>query len=96
MISMTNKLNIDIVEHVEKVIIPQYDAFDRAHNRIHVESVIAESMRLAQHYDVDYNIVYIVAAYHDLGLVKGRETHHSESARIVREDPILRRWFSHD
>ena len=96
MISMTNKLNIDIVEHVEKVIIPQYDTFDRAHNRSHVESVIAESMRLAQHYDVDYNIVYIVAAYHDLGLVKGRETHHSESARIVREDPILRRWFSHD
>ena len=93
---MTNKLNIEIVEHVERDIVPQYDAFDRAHNRSHVQAVIAESLRLAQHYDVNYNIVYIVAAYHDLGLSKGRETHHTESARIVREADILRQWFSRD
>lgn len=93
---MMNNVNQDIVRYVEGKIIPQYSGFDRAHNVEHAKSVIAESLRLAAHYDVDTNIVYVVAAYHDIGLKNGREVHHIESARMVREDENLRRWFSED
>ena len=91
---MQNKPDKEIVEYVESEIIPQYRNFDRAHNIGHARSVIAESLRLAMYYDVDINIVYVTAAYHDLGLRVSRETHHTESAKIVRGDAKLREWFS--
>ena len=53
-------------------------------------------MRLADYYDGDINIVYAAAAFHDTGLVEGRETHHLVSGRIIREDPRLPEWFSGD
>ena len=40
------------------------------------------------------NMVYAIAAYHDTGLCKGREHHHEVSARIIREDQVLRQWFT--
>lgn len=51
-------------------------------------------MKLAQHYEVNEEMVYVVAAYHDIGLEFGREMHHRESARLVMEDKELCRWFS--
>ena len=39
-------------------------------------------------------MVYAIAAYHDLGLVEGRELHHISSGRMMSEDVELRRWFS--
>ncbi len=91
---MTKEVSKEITAYVEREIIPQYSGFDRAHNTSHVRAVIDESLRLAAKYDVDLNIVYVTAAYHDLGLHAGRENHHIESAKTVRNDINLRRWFS--
>ena len=87
----------EIREFVEHEIVPRYDRFDPGHNRDHVHTVISQALNLAQYYpDVDCCILLIAAAYHDLGLVNGREHHHTDSARIVREDERLRKWFSED
>ena len=80
--------------YVEEEIIPRYAAFDKAHREDHACSVISEALRLAGFYDVDMNMVYAAAAFHDTGLVEGRETHHLASGRIIREDPRLPEWFS--
>ena len=42
-------------------IIPRYDAFDGAHRRDHVGYVIDESLKLAEHYGLDRDMVYTVA-----------------------------------
>ena len=81
---------------IEKEIIPRYAEFDKAHQESHARSVIEQSMKLAPYYDVNVNMVYIIAAYHDLGLQEDRKTHHLISGRIVREDERLREWFSLD
>ena len=73
---------------------PRYEAFDKAHDRRHAFMVMSNSLRLAQHYDVDMQMVYTIAAYHDLGLEAGREQHHTVSARIVREDKRLKKFFT--
>lgn len=83
-----------IREYIESEIIPRYDNFDAAHGRDHVEYVIAQSLKLAEHYDVDRDMVYVIAAYHDTGLAVDRKTHHLESGRIMRADRNLRQWFS--
>lgn len=78
----------------EAEIIPRYDAFDKAYRRDHVETVIDQGLRLSAQYDVDPNIIYAAAAYHDTGLVEGRDVHHMASGSIIREDTHLKQWFS--
>ena len=80
--------------YIETEILPRYEAFDKAHQRDHADYVIRQSLELARHYDVDMNMVYVIAAYHDTGLAVDRKTHHLESGKIVRNDLKLKQWFT--
>ena len=88
------RINPDLRAYVEAEIIPRYDAFDKGHRRDHVQTVIEQALALAAFYDVDPDLVYTAAAYHDTGLCEDRETHHLVSGRIIRADVQLREWFS--
>ena len=85
-----------IIDYIEQEILPRYDHFDAAHKCDHAEEVISRSLALAEHYDVNINMVYAIAAYHDTGLCEGRDVHHLVSGRIIREDKRLREWFDED
>lgn len=89
-----DKVNQELVEYVERNIIPLYDHFDKAHQRDHVQMVIRQSMELAERMEVDANMVYAIAAYHDVGLCEGRERHHLVSAQMLLADTELRKWFT--
>ena len=88
------RINPDLQAYIEAEIIPRYDGFDKGHRRDHVQAVISQALSLAAFYDVDPNLVYAAAAYHDTGLCEDRETHHLVSGRIIRADVQLREWFS--
>lgn len=83
-------------EYIEQEILPRYEKYDSAHRLDHIGAVISRSADLAAGYDVDADMVYAIAAYHDLGICFGRETHHLTSARMMREDKNLRQWFSEE
>ena len=85
-----------LITYIEQEILPRYDHFDAAHQRNHAEEVITRSLALAEHYEVNINMVYAIAAYHDTGLCEGRDTHHLVAGRIIREDRKLRGWFTED
>ncbi len=85
---------MDLEFYIENCIIPQYATFDDAHNIEHVTRVIDVSLQLANEHGVNPIMCYIIAAYHDIGLPQGRETHHLTSAQILRDDKILRNWCS--
>lgn len=80
--------------YIEEEILPRYDNFDSAHQQNHANAVITNSIELAKHYDVNLNMVFTIAAYHDTGLVAGRERHHIASKEIINSDINLKRWFS--
>lgn len=88
-------MNQQLVEYIESEIIPRYAGFDEAHRVDHARTVIEESLKLAGN-DINIDMVYAIAAYHDTGLCEGREKHHLVSGRIIREDGALRRWFTED
>lgn len=92
MISKTASL--DLVEFVERNILPQYAAFDKAHNITHVTRVIKRSLDLVRTTGADINMVYAIAAYHDLGLSGPRAIHHITGGRILQQDARLKKWFS--
>lgn len=91
-----HRIHTQLRSYIEAEILPRYAGFDAAHQLGHVEEVIRGSLQLASHYDVDFNMVYTIAAYHDTGLCKGREKHHISSGRILREDPVLRSFLLPD
>ena len=93
--SKTN-VNPALVEYIEREILPRYDHFDQAHQRDHVTMVIQQSMDIASRLDVDIDMVYAIAAYHDTGLCEGRERHHEVSAQIIKTDQNLRQWFTEE
>ncbi len=92
--SKPRNMTQSLTDYIESEIIPRYSAFDKAHQTGHVRTVIEQSLELAAHYDVDRNMVYAIAAYHDTGLAANRETHHIVSAKIIRADERLREWFT--
>ena len=92
--AMQSAIDTHLVHYIDQEILPRYEQFDAAHQRNHAEEVIERSLALAEHYEVDVNMVYAIAAYHDTGLCEGRDTHHLVSGRIIREDKKLREWFN--
>lgn len=84
----------ELKRYIEREILPRYEHFDAAHRTDHVRTVIEQSILLSEHYDVNIDMVYAIAAYHDTGLDEGRERHHLRSGEILAADPMLKRWFS--
>ena len=91
---LKNTASLDLVEFVETQILPQYANFDRAHNLEHVTRVIRRSLELAHRTGADINMVYVIAAYHDLGMSGPRAVHHITGGKILASDARLKHWFS--
>ncbi len=91
---MIQNANLDLVAFVEQQILPRYATFDKAHGLIHVQRVINNSLELAQITGANRNMVYTVAAYHDLGMEGPRAIHHLTGGKILQNDARLRKWFS--
>lgn len=87
---------MQLKEYIESEILPRYEGYDSAHRLDHIGAVIRRSAALARGYDVDADMVYTIAAYHDIGICEGREFHHLSSARMMRGDKNLRQWFSEE
>ena len=90
------RINPELIAYIEQEIIPRYDHFDKAHQRDHVLMVIKQSLDIASRLDVDMDMVYTIAAYHDTGICEGREHHHEVSSRIIKADRQLRQWFTEE
>lgn len=88
------KFPTELCTYIKQEIIPQYTNFDKAHQTDHVLKVIEESLKLAEYYDVNRIMVFVIAAYHDLGLCEGRAFHHMVSGKILEKDEMLLRWFT--
>lgn len=101
---MYPEVNVGLKQYVEQEILPRYNHFDSAHKLDHVQKVMAQSMEIAHKLaaaegsdggsQLNMDMVYAIAAYHDTGVVEGREHHHTVSGRIIRQDEHLRQWFS--
>jgi len=91
---INNAPSLDLVEFIETKILPQYTTFDRAHNLEHVTRVIRRSLELVKTTGADINMVYAIAAYHDLGMSGPRAIHHLTGGKILATDARLKRWFS--
>ena len=89
-----NSQYMTLQEYIEQEILPRYAAFDKGHQRDHAESVIQESLILAQEHGADKDMAYTIAAFHDLGLAIDRALHHIHSGEILMADLVLPQFFT--
>lgn len=93
---MKLQVSLEIMEFVERQILPRYNAFGESHGLRHVTRVIKNSLRLADVTGADIDMVYVIAAYHDLGMEGPRAIHHLTSGKILMADARLKKWFNVD
>ena len=91
------EMNEKLKEYIDKNIFPEYEKNDQGHNLEHINYVINRSIRFADTIpDINYNIVYTVAAYHDIGHHINPKTHEIVSAEIMYNDNRLKDFFNEE
>lgn len=88
-----DNINLELKKYIEESIFPIYNKNEKGHGINHIKTVIRKSLELAQGRDVDLNMVYVVAAYHDLGHHIDRKKHEIISAEIFMKDENIKKWF---
>lgn len=89
------KISNALEEYIQNNIFPIYNKNDQGHNLEHIKYVINRSIKFADTIpDIDYNIVYTVAAYHDIGHHIDPKKHELISAEIMYGDDKLKEFFN--
>lgn len=91
---INNKLNNELKEYIENNIFPLYSRNEEGHGISHIKDVIKRSLNISKDYDVDINLVYTIASYHDLGHYIDRKTHEIISAKMFMKDENMKGFFS--
>lgn len=89
-------MNNELIKYIENEIFPLYSRNEEGHGIKHIQTVIRKSLELAKNYDVDINMVYTIAAYHDIGHYIDRKTHEIISAQMFMEDENMKQYFSEE
>lgn len=88
-------VNSELKRYIENKIFPVYEKNDQGHNLSHIKYVINRSIRFANTIpDINYDIVYTVAAYHDIGHHINPKKHELVSAEIMYNDNMLKKFFT--
>ncbi len=89
-------VNEELKRYVEQNIFPQYILNDKGHQIEHIKYVINRCSKLSKNMDVDNNMLYIIAAYHDIGYHIDYKNHEIVSAQIMYNDINLNKFFSNE
>lgn len=84
----------ELLTYLYNKIIPLYRHFDDAHQMDHVEKVIENSIEIAKPYEVNHDMVYVIACYHDIGMQFGRNDHHITGGLFLYNDQELSKYFT--
>ena len=80
-------INKELKNYIETKIFPIYELNDLGHNVDHIKYVIERSMMFASTIEnINYDMVYTVAAYHDIGHHIDAKNHEKVSAEILLSD----------
>ena len=90
-----DEVDLNLQNYIKLNIFPKYDKY-YSHGMIHINNVIDNMMILADYYNLDKNMAYVIASYHDLGLNVNRENHEYESGKIVAKDKELKKYFNNE
>ena len=90
------KVNSVLKKYIEDNVFPEYSKNEVGHGINHIKDVINRSFELVKENDLDVNLdmVYVIASYHDIGHHIDSANHEKVSADIMSKDNNLKRFFN--
>lgn len=89
------EVNKELKCYIESTIFPSYAKNDLGRNLDHIHYVINRSMKFAKDVpNVNYDMVYTIASYHDIGHYIDAKNHEKISAEMLKDDKNLQRFFT--
>lgn len=89
------KINSELEKYIEENIFPEYSKNEPAHNLNHIKYVINRSFKFASTVPgINYDMVYTIVAYHDIGHYIDSKKHEIISGEIMSKDENLKKFFS--
>ena len=89
-------MNKQLIDYVETTVFPKY-AEGSGHSLDHIKYVIDRSLKFAKQVpDVNVDMCYVIAAYHDIGRLIDDDYHEKISAAYVKIDEKLKEFFTDD
>ena len=85
-------------KYIEETIFPEYQKKEKAHGIEHIQYVIARSFEIVEEnaLDVNSNMVYTIAAYHDIGYKKDPDNHEQVSSEMFLADKEIQKFLEPD
>lgn len=92
----TSDVNHELKKYINDKIFPQYEKNDKGHGLLHILEVIRRSFALNQNLnlELDQNMIYAIASYHDLGKYINSDIHEKIAADIFIKDDNMKKFFS--
>lgn len=88
-------INPELQEYLTQKILPEYAKNDSGHSAEHIGYVIRRSLDFARQFEgADTNMVYTIAAYHDIAHHIDKKNHEKLSAEIFFADEQMERFFT--
>lgn len=92
------KVKKELRKYIEEKILIGYDNNIGGHGIEHIESVIDRSFELVEefHLEVDLNMVYTIAAFHDIGYKINPEKHEEVSSQMFMNNEDMKSFFNEE
>ena len=88
-------IDLELKKYIEENIFPKYSKNDLGHALDHIKYVVNRSLKFAQSInDININMVYVIAAYHDIGHYIDKDKHEEISGLMLSQDENLKKWFN--
>ncbi len=90
-------INKQLKEYIETHVLPIYEKNESGHGIEHIKYVIGRSLEFAKQVeDVNLDMVYTIASYHDIGHHIDAKNHEVVSAEIFADDDNMEMFFTTD
>lgn len=90
-----NTVNPELISYIEANVFPEYSKNDAGHSLEHINYVIRRSLSFAEQFsEIDADIVYTVAAFHDVSHHIDKKNHEKLSAEAFYADEKMKVFFN--
>lgn len=90
-------MNKNLINYIQTYIFPEYSKNDSGHNIEHIYYVINRCFRFAEQFEnIDLDMLFTIAAFHDIAHHIDKKNHERLSAQIFYENDDMKQFFTEE
>lgn len=91
-------MNKELKQYIDENILPKYDDNIGGHGINHIKTVIDRCFEIIEEFNIDVNedMIYTIASFHDIGYKENPDEHEEISSRIFLSDDNIKKFFTEE